>query len=53
MWFLDLLFFSILQIWYVEVPVSRNIPESHLDFEITRVDILFSLILFSIHSTFF
>ena len=29
---------SILQIWYVEVRISRSIWESSLDFEITRVD---------------
>ena len=29
---------SILQIWYVEVRISRSISESPLEFEITRVD---------------
>ena len=33
-----LIFSSILQIWYVEVRISRSISESPLDFEITRVD---------------
>ena len=32
------IFSSILQIWYVEVQISRSIAESPLDFEITRVD---------------
>ena len=36
MWLFDLLFSSIPQIWYVEVRISRSIPES--PFEITRVD---------------
>ena len=31
-------FSSILQIWYVEVRISRSILESPLEFEITRVD---------------
>ena len=31
-------FSSILQIWYVEVRISRSISESHLEFEITRID---------------
>ena len=31
-------FSSILQIWYVEVRISRSISESPLEFEITRVD---------------
>ena len=31
-------FSSILQIWYVEVRISRSISESSLEFEITRVD---------------
>ena len=30
-----------MQIWYVEVRISRIISESPLDFEITRVDCLF------------
>ena len=38
MWLFDLLFSSIPQIWYVEERNSRSIPESPLDFEITRVD---------------
>ena len=38
MWLFDLLFSSILQIWYVEVRISRSISEITLDFEITRVD---------------
>ena len=33
-----LLFSTILQNWYVEVRISRSISESHLDFEITRID---------------
>ena len=31
-------FSSVLQIWYVEVRISRNFVESPLEFEITRVD---------------
>ena len=33
-----IIFFSILQIWYDEVRISRSITESPLEFEITRVD---------------
>ena len=33
------IFSSILQIWYVEIRISRSISESPLDFEITRVDL--------------
>ena len=40
MWLFDLLF-SILQIWYVEIRISRNVSESPLDFEIPRVDCVF------------
>ena len=32
------IFSSILQIWYVDVRISRSISESPLEFEITRVD---------------
>ena len=32
-----IVFSSILQIWYVEVQISRSISESPLEFEITRV----------------
>ena len=35
------IFSSILQIWYVEVWISRSISESPLDFEITRVNCTF------------
>ena len=38
MWLIELVFSSILQIWYVEVRISRSISESPLEFEITRVD---------------
>ena len=38
MWLVDLFFSSVLQIWYVEVRISRSILESPLDFEITRID---------------
>ena len=31
-------FSSLLQIWYVDVQISRSISESPLEFEITRVD---------------
>ena len=33
-----IIFSSILQIWYVEVRISRSSSESPLEFEITRVD---------------
>ena len=35
-------FSSILQIWYVEVRISRSISDSPLEFEITRVDCNFA-----------
>ena len=38
MWLIELILSSILQIWYVEVRISRSISESPLEFEITRVD---------------
>ena len=38
MWLSDLLFFSLLQIWYFEVWVSRSVLDSPLEFEITRAD---------------
>ena len=38
-WFI--FFSSILQIWYVEIRISRSISESPLGFEITRVDYIF------------
>ena len=34
-------FSSILQIWYVEVRISRSISDSPLEFEITRVDCIY------------
>ena len=37
-----IMFSSILQIWYVEVRISRSIWESPLEFEITRVDCICS-----------
>ena len=37
MWLFDLLFSSIPQIWYVEIRIYRNVSESPLEFEITRV----------------
>ena len=33
-----IIFSSILQIWYIEVRISRSISESPLEFDITRVD---------------
>ena len=33
-----IIFSSILQIWYVEIRISRSISEGPLEFEITRVD---------------
>ena len=38
MWLSDLFFSSFPQNWYVEVRISRNVSESRLEFEITRVD---------------
>ena len=39
MWLFDLsFFFSILQIWYVEIQISQSISENPMDFEMTRVD---------------
>ena len=35
---ISIFFFSILQIWSVEIQISRSISESPLDFEIRRVD---------------
>ena len=32
---------SILQIWYVKVPISRSVSEGPLDFEIMRVDCIY------------
>ena len=40
-------FSSILQIWYVEVRISRSISESPLEFEITRVDCIRNLRLYT------
>ena len=39
------MFSSILQFWYVEVRISRSISKSPLEFEITRVDCNFLLLL--------
>ena len=39
-------FSSILQIWYVEVRISRSISESPLDLEITRVDCIIKSVYF-------
>ena len=38
MWLFDLLFCSLLQLWYFEVRISRSVSESPLEFEITRAD---------------
>ena len=38
LWLFELFVSSVLQIWYVEVRISRSISESPLEFEITRVD---------------
>ena len=38
----ELFLFSILQIWYIEVRISRSISESPVEFEITRVDCMSS-----------
>ena len=40
-WWFDLFFSSVLQIWYVEVWISRSISESPLGLEITRGDCIF------------
>ena len=45
-------FFWILQIWYVEVRISRSIPESPLDFEITRVNCVSIVLVPNLHPTF-
>ena len=37
----QIVFFSILQIWYVEVRISRTVSEGPFDFEITRVDCIY------------
>ena len=37
-----IIFSSILQIWYVEVRISRSMSDSPVEFEITRVDCTFS-----------
>ena len=44
-------FSSILQIWYVEVRISRSVSESPLEFEITRVDCIFKFECFFIKMT--
>ena len=38
MWSFDLLFSSLLQLWYFEVRIFRSVSESPSEFEITRVD---------------
>ena len=38
-----IIFSSILQIWYVEVRISRSISESPLEFETTRADCIFKI----------
>ena len=46
-----IIFSSILQIWYVEVRISRSISESPFEFEITRVDCICILYIWStVHS---
>ena len=42
----QVIFFSILQIWYVEVRICRSISESPLEFEITRVNCIRDIWLF-------
>ena len=42
MWLIKLFFSSILQTWYVELRISRSISESPLEFEITRVDCIYT-----------
>ena len=39
-----IIFSSILQIWFVEVRISRSISESPLEFEITRVDCIVEIV---------
>ena len=39
---IELVFPPVLQIWYVEVRISRSISESPLEFKITRVDCMCS-----------
>ena len=38
MWLFDLLFSSLLQLWYVEVWISQSVSESPWEFEMARVD---------------
>ena len=41
---IDLLFFLIPQIWYVEVRISQKVLESPLEFEITRADCIMAFL---------
>ena len=38
MWLFNLLIYSLSELWYVEVRISRSVSVSPLEFEITRVD---------------
>ena len=38
MWLFEILFSSLLQLWYFEVKLSRSISQSPLEFKITRVN---------------
>ena len=42
MWLFNLLFSSLSQLWYVEVRISRSVSVSLLEFEITRVDCIWT-----------
>ena len=53
MWLFSLLFYSLSQLWYVKVRISRSVPVSPLEFEITRVDCIYSFCLTGIYFCFF
>ena len=44
MWFLNLLFSSLLHLLYFEVRISRSVSESSLEFEITGVDCILKIL---------
>ena len=46
-----IVFSSILQIWYVEVRISRSVWEGPFDFEITRVDCIYKCNMAINHNT--
>ena len=48
MWLFNLLFSSLSQLYYVEVRISRSVSVSPLEFEITRVDCNYILVIYSV-----